>query len=89
LIFEISSVAELRNVSAQPAANLGRLAYHLAALDPFSLLAPLFDRRNERAASRFLFGPAIRLQIRSISALSSGLCFPLFVAIKSASLAAG
>jgi len=38
---------------------------------------------------RFVSFLVIRLQIRSISALSSGLCFPPFVATKSASRAAG
>jgi hypothetical protein len=37
----------------------------------------------------FLSIPVKRLQIRSISEFSSALCFPPFVAIKSASLAAG
>jgi len=51
--------------------------------------SPLPDWWRNGIALRFLFLLVRRSQIRSICALSSGLCLPPFVAIKSAPLAAG
>jgi hypothetical protein len=65
------------------------LLYYLAVLDAFRSSAPLCDGRREAAPSHFRSILVIRLQIRSISALSSALCLPPFVAIRSAALAAG
>src|SRR3954471_21394103 len=50
---------------------------------------PLFDRQSKGAVSSFLSILVRHLQIRLISTLSSGSCFPPSVAIKSASLASG